>query len=223
MSSSQASGVMYGAMVAAENVQVSQEDVPMHDAQPSLIMSDTFAMWAPSVSPLASPVPSPFPIGNQWENRSRPAMEADPQDIPVPESESDRELDDAVQDEGPIQEEAGEEEVPDEVQDEEVEPEDDEYYQPQDVPEEEDTSYSVGDTRYRSYQSKHFDRQSFQRRRLDDGGEWREYRDQEGSRGSSGRRTYEDGDRSHDRNDTYSRWTFKQTAEKRIEEDAFAE
>eukprot|EP00971_Amphidinium_carterae_P330248 6463180-Amphidinium_carterae.1 len=73
-------------------------------------MSDTFALWAPSVSPLASPVPSQLPVSSEWENCSRP----DPQDVPVPESESDRELDDAVQDEGPIQEEA-EEEVPDEV------------------------------------------------------------------------------------------------------------
>eukprot|EP00971_Amphidinium_carterae_P349469 6491034-Amphidinium_carterae.2 len=111
-----------------------------------------------------------------------------------------------------------EEEAPDEVQDEEVEEDDDEHYQPDDDQEEE-TGYSVGDTRYRSNQSQRFDRQSFQRRRLDDGGEWREYR--EGTR-PSGRRTYEDGDRSHDRNIPYKRWSYKQTEKKGAEDDAFA-
>eukprot|EP00971_Amphidinium_carterae_P164106 3253585-Amphidinium_carterae.1 len=166
MSSSQANNVVYDSMVTAgvdvQEFQQDQEDVQMTDAQPSIIMSDTFAVLAPS--PQASPVPSPFPMFDLWETRSRPDTEADPQNVPVPESESDEPVDEGVQDENLVQEEAEEEEVPDEVRDEEVEEEDEEYYQ-----EEDEAGYSVGDTRYRSYR----DRQSFQRRRLDDGAEWR--------------------------------------------------
>eukprot|EP00971_Amphidinium_carterae_P019172 377306-Amphidinium_carterae.1 len=177
MSSSQANNVVYDSIVTdGVDVQVfqqDQEDVQMTDAQPSIIMSDTFAVLAPS--PQASPVPSPFPILDQWETRSRPDMEADSQNVPVPESESDEQVDEGVQDENLVQEEAEEEEVPDE----EVEEEDEEYYQPQDGQEEDEAGYRVGDTRYRSYR----DRQSFQKSRLDDGEEWRGFR--EGARGTS--------------------------------------
>eukprot|EP00971_Amphidinium_carterae_P106820 2115925-Amphidinium_carterae.1 len=62
--------------------------------------------------------------------------------------------------------------------------------------------------------------QRFQRRRLNDGGEWREYRQ---STCHSGRRVYEDGDRSHDRNKQYKRWTHDEIVKKRQDDDAFAE
>eukprot|EP00971_Amphidinium_carterae_P134584 2667379-Amphidinium_carterae.1 len=126
-SSSQATNIVYdsavySSMLAAAfgDVRVSQGDVQMSDSQPSagIIMSDTFALL--NSSPQASPLPSPFPINDQWESRSRPDMEMDPKNVPLPESGSERDEWEDVPDvqedyQERAMEEPEEEEAPDEV------------------------------------------------------------------------------------------------------------
>eukprot|EP00971_Amphidinium_carterae_P260222 5162799-Amphidinium_carterae.1 len=133
-------------------------------------------------------------------------MVVDPQQVPLPESEDEGE--------NLVQDEAEEEEVQDEEVEEEVDEDIHELQEDLDVPNDEQ-------------QCQHTGRQSFQRRRLEDGGEYREYRDQ--GRGVSGRRTYEAVDLSRDRNNphpAHHRWSYKpctrRQVRKRGEEDAFA-
>eukprot|EP00971_Amphidinium_carterae_P106821 2115925-Amphidinium_carterae.2 len=83
---------VYSSMLAAAFAQlrVSEEEVQGSTSQSStgILMSDTFAVL--NSSPMASPLPSPFPVNDQWESRSRPDKEEDPKDVPVPESESEQ-------------------------------------------------------------------------------------------------------------------------------------
>eukprot|EP00971_Amphidinium_carterae_P328122 6459843-Amphidinium_carterae.1 len=97
-SHSQSAGIVYdsevySSMLAAAfgQLRVSEEEVQGSTSQSStgIMMSDTFAAVLNS-SPQASPLPSPFPVNDQWESRSRPDLEADPKDVPVPESGSEQ-------------------------------------------------------------------------------------------------------------------------------------
>eukprot|EP00971_Amphidinium_carterae_P264376 5244442-Amphidinium_carterae.1 len=192
----------YASMLAAafERLCVSETEVQGSTSQSStgITMNDTFAVLNP---PQATP--------------------PDPRIVPVPDSGSEH----GEGDKWPVQDEpegeAAPYEVQGEVQDEgaEVEEEDDyEFYNPpEDVQEYDD--HHVGDLRQRSTQLQQYDRQRFQRRRLNDGGEWREYRH---DTRYSGRREYNEGDVSHDRYKPYQRWTHDELIEKRRKDEEFA-
>eukprot|EP00971_Amphidinium_carterae_P098231 1943347-Amphidinium_carterae.1 len=150
----------------------------------------------------------------------------DPKDVPLPDDSGSEH---GEGNKGPVQEEPEGEAAPYEVQGEvqeevqeameQEEEYDDEVYYPPEDDQGEFNEYNVGEMRHRSSQLQESDRHRFQRRRLNDGGDWREYRDD--SR-YSGRREYKEDDPSHDRYKTYQRWTHEEIVEHRRKDEEFA-
>eukprot|EP00971_Amphidinium_carterae_P083368 1649973-Amphidinium_carterae.1 len=196
---------VYSSMLAAAfgRLRVSPEgEVQGSNSQSStgIMMSDTFAVLSSPQATLPDPKYVPLPDdsgsehdeGDKWPVQDEPEGEAAPYEVQG-----------EVQDKGAEQEEEN----------------DNEFYNPPGDVQEEYDDYNVGDMRQRSTQLKEYDRQRFQRRRLNDGGDWREYRQDPRY---SGRREYKEDDPSHDRHKSYQRWTHAEIVEKRRKDEEFA-